>query len=864
MAIGKKFRNILISVATCAAVAATFSVATDKPALAESANAQDRASLSPIVALNNEVIYRCFDSPSFVFADDAGLIVSGKTVTEFTVGETDAVTRRSITADKIMRRAEHGEHKELILALNDGRLSLYCGDAPAVELEYDGTPVDGIVDFTAAGDILYAVTPSTLTSVKLAQTDFDDRSIASVDFTPIARPDVAATAVTTLNDTVYIATQSAFGNKDDICSVDENGNVVTALLQSDKVLGLTAESGADGKLYTLTRDRVTAHAQAAGGGLVVERSADGATFTTIHAHGGYVYALDSLNAVHKLSADLTVDKTLYASSSDINGFFDMPSGLAVKNSKTYVADTLNDRIAVYSDGIHYDSRRFAMPVSVACDSAGTVYVAYEYNKIGIFRSGVLETTNERTLADPKLGNIVQITVDADKTVYALTSTGLWSAQNDGEQFKQISATRYKAITLGIGRDKLYALADNAVYKLENDALVEYCPAPTDATALAVDLNGSVFMLTQNGVTRYQIRVGVAYTESFEFMLDGEDYSLGGNAGALALCTVQNGFFDYGDVIIVDTYKHRVFTTSGEKLGVRLIDADYVPPVLNDGAPQYHGDGLIRTALGDTEVYSLPMETEPIYTINRGRNVIVPQYAPEDAREYALILIDDIENGKLIQGYVYKDALSAPLPYSPPPAEKGAVFNAATPVYKYPSRNAKPVQGYAAVDGNTEFKMLDFVQSYRDDYGYLWYRVELNDNSEGFILAINISTSNYKPVFIRPAYNAEIISYKGSTFAVGYLLDDETYNEIAQLPTGTQLEVVGAFDSSKKYTEVKFVDSERGTLTCYVETVYIKYNGVNIVLLVAIIVIIVTVILASIIIARVMHNKKKNIQDDTNE
>lgn len=76
-----------------------------------------------------------------------------------------------------------------------------------------------------------------------------------------------------------------------------------------------------------------------------------------------------------------------------------------------------------------------------------------------------------------------------------------------------------------------------------------------------------------------------------------------------------------------------------------------------------------------------------------------------------------------------------------------------------------------------------------------------------------------------------------------------------------MEIVGAFDSSKRYTQVKYVDAERGTLTCYVETVYIEYEGINIVLIVAVIVIVVTVLLAAIIICRVMRNKKKRLEPD---
>ena len=140
-------------------------------------------------------------------------------------------------------------------------------------------------------------------------------------------------------------------------------------------------------------------------------------------------------------------------------------------------------------------------------------------------------------------------------------------------------------------------------------------------------------------------------------------------------------------------------------------------------------------------------------------MIVPKYDLDETREYSLILIDDVENGKLVQGYVYKNALSEPLPYSAPPAPTGAIYNAATPIYKYPSRNAATVRDYSAVEQNVKFIMLDFVESYRDDYGYLWYRVSLDSKHEGYVLSINISTTDYEPIFIRPAYDAEIISYK---------------------------------------------------------------------------------------------------------
>ena len=155
-------------------------------------------------------------------------------------------------------------------------------------------------------------------------------------------------------------------------------------------------------------------------------------------------------------------------------------------------------------------------------------------------------------------------------------------------------------------------------------------------------------------------------------------------------------------------------------------------------------------------------------------------------------------------------------------------------------------------------MLDFVDAYRDDYDNLWYRVSINEAYEGYILAANLSLNGYEPNFIRPAYNAEIISYNGSEVAQTYAKDENgEYTPLAAvLPTGTKVEVVGTFDTSLPYTQIKYLDPDFGTLTCYVQTVYIDYGGVNIVLIVAVVVIIVTVILAALIIWRQVAAKNK--------
>ena len=88
--------------------------------------------------------------------------------------------------------------------------------------------------------------------------------------------------------------------------------------------------------------------------------------------------------------------------------------------------------------------------------------------------------------------------------------------------------------------------------------------------------------------------------------------------------------------------------------------------------------------------------------------------------------------------------------------------------------------------------------------------------------------------------------------------DGSYSEIEQsfLLTGTKVEVVGAFDTSEKYTQIKYFDDRLGTCSCYVETVYIDYNNVSVVQIVAIIIAVITAILLVLLLVRIYMKKRK--------
>ena len=801
--------------------------------------------LTPITA-DADIAYHYFASPTDVYADAEGIVVSEADKLDFITRDTDGYKLNSTLPVAAQKTARLGG---FLITLENGVLNCRYG------ANSESLQSKGILDFCVANDKVYALDADGITSVGVNDTLFDEDSIARIEL----RFGGNAQMIAFCGERFFLVTDSAFANKSDICSLDvETGDVSPVMRQSDKILSVTAMSHSN-VLYTLTRDAVRGYA-VSGGGLAERYSVRDGRLTDIYAFDGFLYGLDTLDALYRINAELGGESAftpVMASANDSLGFFNTPSAAYAKNSALYVADTVNDRIVAYTDGGVKNIGDFDRPVAVACDSSGTLYVAYAYNKLSVIsRTGTLEYFTD--------GGIKALAVNADKRIFVSASDGLYT--DDGDKLKKIGGT-YNALAVSAGKDELYALTDDSVVKLayENDALTQtrVCSANYDTYSLAVDLEGSVYMLTRDSIIKTRADGNaVAYSPE----LDGKRYTLG-SSGHILLGTIANEYVPYGCAVIVDTDRHRIFTADGsaDGLAVKLVDGDYETPDPLDNEPIAAKSGLIRIALYDTPVFSVPAETPPVYTIGAGRKVIVAEYTLDEQREYSYVYVDDIKNGKLVSGYVYKDALSAPLPYTDPQNAVGAVFANATPVYKWPSQNSVSLRDYGAVKRGTNFTVMPFVNPYRDDYGNLWLRVDIENGCDGYVLAKNMSLGNYEPTFIRPAYNAEIISYKGSESAPAFELVDGEYLPLSvTLATGTRIEVVGAFDTSKQYTQVKYLDAELGTLTCYVPTEYVKYNGVNVVPIVAVVVIAITLVLAGIIIGRVVYLNRKRLTGNPNQ
>lgn len=871
-------------------------------ALPFGARAEDSFSceLSEIRTEAIDAAYYCFDTPIAVYADDSAILVSGKNALYSVVNDTEfgktVITEKNAVADKLCRIVLPADATEYRVALHNGKIGVYLTDNT---LEYWDMSVE-IADFVIAGSTIYALTETQIIYAPLVATGIDSEKAITVALTSNKHSEIAASRIASMGGKLYITLRAAFGTKQDVCSLDiatlkksGAGALSVVLTQSNIVLSMSTNTETN-VLYALTRGELAAYAPSVGGELIKSHGTSGSELIDIYAFGSHVYALDTLNGLRDYSVDLSAYKLVAASAGAAAGFFNTPSGISVNNSTIYIADTENNRIAAYTrKGTTYLNRKFNRPVSAVADSAGNLYVAYDGNKVGIFKSKSYAVEDEITVTNTNIGKIKQLAIDAEKNLFVLADSGLWRVGQD-YSVKRLNETKYDAITLSLGRNKLYVLSGNVVICLDKNGAEtqRIFNIGENAISFAVDLNDTVFALYRDKLARFDTN---GATVEYGLKLNGNAYTLGERSGQIAL-----GFFETGlpdeladtentgvtnYLVILDSYRHRALKASGDAIGARFVDFSYAAPdIIANGAtiaqtanmPQ---SGIICTARYDTPLYPYPLAAKSSYGIVAGRNVIVPdcavvapEYDPTETPEFVLVLIDDTVTNTLKQGFVYRDALTSPLTYSRPPSEICTITGElGAKLYKWPSRNSAAIDGYAEVEKGKKFKMLDFVNPFRDDYGFYWYRVSIADiGCEGYVTAVNVTTVDYRPTNIMPEYNAEIISHDGSTAAATYTTDaDGKYSATdITLKTGTKVEVVGIFDSSERFTKIKFLDGKtHATLTCYVETVYLKYSGINIVLLVALLVILITTLFAIIIICKVYGAQRKpterphNIDED---
>ena len=803
----------------------------------------DGGIVADIVMPKTDTVYRYIDEPRSVTAGDTALYVTtyaGKAEV-FTLGGayTDTLTLGTDTVKTVIGGAS-------LFALSSGKL-----------LSADGAEVNcgegEVIDASGFGNSVYALKSSEVVRMNVSDGAITGERVSA----PLPLGDnAAAKLVAAAGDNAFVAVST--GRNSYLCDIymvsgEKVSKVFSKAPMIDGMVSPTPDS-----LVALQSGELCRY-ELKNGMLLRVSGCNVRGVHSVSANSSAVYALTGEGAVIKYGLDLKSHDELLASASDKLGFYRRQSNISTRKSALIVSDFGNDRVVkLGDDGASSIDFEFIQPMAAVSDNLGNIYVAHNMDTVDVF-SPSLEHADRLTLDGAV---IADLRFDPLNTLYALTADGkIFARGASGDGFAPYGGDgRFDGICVAPDGHTLYAMMRTnkeivRVTKKGSETLFKYS---RDAVSFTVDIENSFYLLgTDGSVVKYFAEGDYAESDTLAPVIENVGDLVG--ADKIVISTVKNELLDYGDLLVSDPVRHCIRKINGKSLGVKVVDDNFVPPVLDNIAAPFSYESIVRTAVVDLEIYEKPMEMSPIYSVAKGRKVLVISY-DTGVGAFARIFVDDPVTRRGVYGYVYKAQLSAPLAYSAPEAEKVRVYNDNTPLYKLPSRNAPKLNGYEKLDKDTALTLADFVRDYADDYSdsQRWYRVRLG-SCEGYVAASDVSVNSFEPIFVRPQTNAVIISVNGSTGAPLYLLDDGQYVMSVDQPleTGTRVEVVDTFDASEKLTKIKYYDAEKGTLTGYVETVYLKYDGVGILpVIVAVLLLLTIVAIVITVIWRNIANKKK--------
>lgn len=512
-------------------------------------------------------------------------------------------------------------------------------------------------------------------------------------------------------------------------------------------------------------------------------------------------------------------KLFLARRSTENGFYDSPEGVAARMNKVVVCDRLNNRVAIIKDsGTKYVS--LTRPVAAAINNIGEIYVAYGNGKLTKISSDGKST--DLTLPS-SVGVIDDVYCDSLNGLFVLSGDSLIELSTGSKPYENVSA-----ICGERAYGKLYAVRGSCV--MDGDSTV--FDAGSDINALCADEGGAFFYAADGKLYRRQGGASIEIASGLSSRV------------RLTVSRASCSGFGYGDIIISDAEACRVYAVKAAYAGSTM-GTSSAPAV----AP-YETENIIRSTLYDCSLFASPNETDVSVNVPAETKLIVINDVVNGFSDFSLVGYEDTALKRLLRCYVFRSNLSEPLPYVAPPAAEGKIYAENTYLYSLPSTDSESSDSTIPVD--TKVTLLSFAQ-YSDSVK--WYRAEYGD-SIGYIVSSAVSIRSFIPEFERPQYNAVVKAYGDNYAAPLFKLEDGKFVKLDGefLTVGTKLEVVGAFDTSEKYTRVKYFDDELGTLTCYIETVYLRYNSVSVVQIVALAIVAVTLVLLFIVLIRV---RKRN-------
>ncbi len=571
------------------------------------------------------------------------------------------------------------------------------------------------------------------------------------------------------------------------------------------------------------------------------------------AYGGSIYTLDLLGTVKSIDSYGTI-KTLIASASDAVGFYNMPVSVFTKNHSIIVADFLNNRISVADDNGYKYISDISRPIGAVLNNYNNYYIAHEVNSLSVF-DGNLKYIKKLTLP----GRIKAISSDSFNHIFAIAEKSLYLIDDDTAA-KIPLEFEPNNIYCNSNNGKTYLSSASGIYRLinEDEKWITQSIADVDANIFAVDDEETVFVLKNNRITSYSDNnIGVDIEAD-----EGDSY--------IYLSTVKSRNIDYGDLLIVNSIKHCLSKIPYSEIGSKSIAHTFENPNINAPIPNIAQSApIIRMIANDTKLFTAPFDSDVKLTLSKGQRVIVDYLQSTEC--FSLILYSNALSGmseKLVYGFVYTESLTpVNYEYAKPTTPESIIYNNNTPVYKYPSVFSPTLKKFQK---NDTVKLLDFAALtsegdisdgyFLDDLDYKWFRIELENGNEGFIIASDLTNNDITKPDIYPQINGSIIEFNGKTRTQIYIYDEVSKNYIPTgdtLEAGTRIEILDLpFDPTVKYCRILYHKEGTGTVECYVLSDFVRYNSKNFAQYIAVIIIVSCVFLGICTFILIKYIKKR--------
>lgn len=871
--IGKKSR-IYIAALIAAVLSALgsfycFAAHADEPTVPSSSPA--------IIKHDTDCVYAYLDYPTAIYARDGVFTVAdGSAAYAFDTRDLSSPVKSEIARNT----------QKLIIS---GNTVITLGDGSLFVDGEELSQINGFIDFTVSDSVIYAITGDDDGSVyafTLGETADDTDAPTSDDKQPAIVYGAKLYKIAAGKSDLYLSVDNDLNKYlSDIVKYTISEDSLTdpriCLTESGKILQL--EANANGAVC-LTRDGITSYSLR-DGMLEINGFLPADDVVAISADNASVYGISQLKSVFVADMQLSSRRELIASAHNEKGFFRANAGIYTRKQMIAVADELNNRVQLIDADECRIINGVVRPKAVTIDYAGNVYVAHSGNKISVYDGVTTELKFELPSQNLGFPVFTDLKINSDNDVYALARSGqIYKIANGSAAFEPLGKAKYKAVAVAQKDNALYAVTnDNLVEKLTVSGEVRTIQCDYEVADICTDHDGSIYILSADGrITKYKNVAGYyteAITQTPGFV----------RPAAIEMCTVNfdgDIKLEYGDLLVSDTGAHAVKSIDRDTFAVNEnfdITADAPQADPSPTRPNYDSAGILFT-VSACDVYACEAELNMLAALPDGTKVIIPDY--DVTAKFNMIIADNISAGydaPPIIGYIYTSLISKRMPYTAPPSETCYSYFPSVTVYKYPSVNAPKV---ASVTKSTKLTLMDFAfeKNGNDiEYGYSdnfvdtddWYRVIYeyeNERYEGYVISDTISMRGETPDDrnVYPRVNARIISKEKDKKLPATLYEKDADGKMIPvadsayppLATGTEVEVIGTFDTSKKYTLIKYYHEGIGTVQFYVETVNLKYDGINRATVIAVVIIILTVLLGAGLLIRFLHVKRTRKMTDS--